>query len=341
MDRVEHQSLVIRDLLNYHARQELNVTPWYQRRSVWKDTEKAYLINTLFEQKPVPSIYIRHSIDIQEEKAIKEVVDGQQRVRSILEYADGKFPARHPKHQKPVVYSALTSAQRSSFLMTSLSIGYLINATDPDVIEIFGRLNSVSKTLNPQEKRNSNFSGEFKQFCLRQAAERLAFWRDYNIFAAQQIARMDEVQFISELAINMMEGLVDYSPTRINATYEKYDARFSEQRGLERRMEVVFGKLAGLRPDLIRDTIFSRPPLFFSLFLILDRLKAKTSNAALEGALVDIDASYMEVDASEQAAGRGHGRQKADFEFHLACKANPHRIKSRKVRDKYIAKHLV
>jgi hypothetical protein len=199
MDRVDYERMVIQDLLNLNKSGELDLNPWYQRRSVWTRPQKAYLVNTLFEQKPVPTCYIRHYLDVEKEKSIKEVVDGQQRIRAILEYEKGEFAARHPDHAKRVKISELTSAQKSKFRMTAMSIGYLINADDSDVIEIFGRLNSVAKTLNGQEKRNARFSGEFKQFCLAQAAQRVKIWRDLGVFTANDIARMNEVQFTSEL----------------------------------------------------------------------------------------------------------------------------------------------
>ena len=73
MERVDYQSLVIQDVINLEKQGELNLNPWYQRRSVWKDSQKSYLINTLFERKPIPTIYIRHAIDMEKEKSIKEV----------------------------------------------------------------------------------------------------------------------------------------------------------------------------------------------------------------------------------------------------------------------------
>lgn len=200
MDRVDYQSLVVQDLINLNRRDELNLQPWYQRRSNWTRPQKAYLINTILEGKPVPSVYIRHSLDLQKEKSIREVVDGQQRIRSVLEYAAGEFAARHPKHTHRVKYNQLTSSEREKFKLTSLAVGYLVGADDSDVVEIFGRLNSVSKTLNLQEKRNARFSGEFKQFCLKQASARVTFWRDYHIFSANDIARMLEVQFVSPVS---------------------------------------------------------------------------------------------------------------------------------------------
>ena len=76
MDRVDYQPIIIQDIVNLHKRDELNLRPWYQRRIVWTPQQQAYLINTIHEQKPVPSIYIRHSIDVTSGKSVREVVDG-------------------------------------------------------------------------------------------------------------------------------------------------------------------------------------------------------------------------------------------------------------------------
>jgi hypothetical protein len=177
MDRVDYQPIIVQDLINWDKSEELNLSPWYQRRSVWTGPQKAYLVNTLFEQKPVPTLYFRHTVDLEKDKSLREVVDGQQRIRSILEYLEDGYAALHPIHQKKVKYSALTDNQKRGLRETKLSAGFLLGANESDVIEIFGRLNSVAKTLNAQEKRNALFSGEFKQFCLKQAAGRVACTR--------------------------------------------------------------------------------------------------------------------------------------------------------------------
>ena len=162
MDRVDYQSLLVQDLVTWQKNDEIELSPWYQRRAVWSVPQKAYLINTLFEQKPVPTLYFRHSVDIEQDKSLREVVDGQQRIRAILEYVKGDFAARHPNHKQKVKHAQLRSEEKRKFRETQLSGGWLLGASDPDVIEVFGRLNSVSKTLNPSEKRNSKFSGEIQ-----------------------------------------------------------------------------------------------------------------------------------------------------------------------------------
>jgi hypothetical protein len=329
MERVDYQPLVIQDLINIHARGELDVNPWYQRRSVWTVQQKGYLINTIFVGKPVPSLYIRHYLDVEQEKSIKEVVDGQQRVRSVLEYAASEYGARHPNHTGKVKFAELSKRERESFKMTSLSTGVLVGASDEDVIEIFGRLNSINKSLNLQEKRNARFGGEFKQFCLSEAANRLRIWRDLGVFSATDISRMVEVQFVSELVINMLEGLQDYSAKIIDGFYAQYDESFPQQKLISDRMERVFAMIASLDESAIRDTIFSRSPLFFSLVLILDSIQERVKPRVLEDHLYTIDRTFhSDLPVAERPA--------TDAQFYIACTSNMHRIKSRRIRDSYI-----
>ena len=333
MDRVEYEPLVIQDLINLKRADELDLNPWYQRRSDWTTPQKAYLINTIFEQKPVPSLYIRHSLDIDHERSIKEIVDGQQRIRSILEYVSDQFPARHPAHEQNVKYSDLTRKEKETFRMTSLSVGYLLGASEVDVIDIFGRLNSVSKTLNLQEKRNARFSGEFKQFCLGQAALRVHLWRDLGIFTANDIARMQEVQFVSELVIGLLHGLTDYSVKAIDEIYARFDAVFDDRAILGDRMEGIFSQVAAVDPSAVRDTIFSRSPLFYTLFLVLATMSKPPSSKALAEGLFHIDKSFNSDTPLPD-------RPPADADFFVACTSNMHRIKSRKVRDEYVRSRL-
>lgn len=334
MDRVSYESLVIQDIQGMAARGELDLNPWYQRREVWNRPQKSYLINTIFEQKPVPTIYVRHSLDLEKEKSIKEVVDGQQRVKAVLEYLENKFSARHPDHKKLVKYGELSKAQQERLRLTSISVGYLVGATDADVIEIFGRLNSISKNLNLQEKRNAKYGGEFKQYSLTEASKRVKIWRDYGIFSSNDISRMAEVQFVSELAINMLDGLQDYSAAQIDKFYKNFDESFPCREELEIRSELVFRKILSLDKKAITETIFKRAPLFFSLFLIVDNPgEAVITTHRLERAIWSIEERFqLPVTISD--------RPEMEAEFIVACSSNPHRIKSRSIRDQYIREQL-
>lgn len=329
MDRVQYESIVIQDLVNLSRSDELNLSPWYQRRSVWTTPQKAYLINTLLEQKPIPAIYVRHSIDIEKGKSIREVVDGQQRTRTILDFCVDRFLAFHPGKNRKLRFSHLTDKDKQNFLLTSIPVGYLLGATDEDVIEIFGRINSVSKTLNAQERRNARYSGDFKQFCLRQAASRLQFWRAYGIFSANDIARMNEVQFVSDVVLNMLNGLSDFGAQRLDAIYEKYDSDFPSADAVEKRLDRVFDLLVQIDPQLFRETVFNRQPIFFSLMLVIDSLDT-IPRSKLEEVILEVDARFRSEDNFKSE----------DLGFRSAASASTQRIAQRTTRDGYIRSFL-
>jgi len=332
MERVDYESLLISELLQDRKNDVLDVAPWYQRRSVWNPSQKAYLLNTLFERKPIPSIYVRHVIDLENEKSVKEIVDGQQRVRSILEYRDGGFAAKHPAHgNRAVKYEDLTGPQKQSFLTSKLSVGYLIDADDADVIEIFGRINSISKTLNPQEKRNAQYSGEFKQFCLKKSVELVPFWRESRLFSDNDISRMLEVQMVSDLVYNMIEGLKDFSASALSKTYAKYDVEFPMRDAIEARWDKLFGIAVETGPDVFKRGIFGAYQIAQSLFFFLD--SARASNWTVRKArqlmeLVDTEISDLVLSPEITEANR------AILDSFRG--GNLHRIRARTQRHNYL-----
>jgi hypothetical protein len=331
MERVSYEKNTVQDLLNFHKAEELELNPWYQRRAVWTPQQKGYLINTILENKPVPTIYVRHTLDIEKEKSLREVVDGQQRLRSIIGFKDGEFSARHPNYKAKKFYSELKGPEKEQFLMTSLSVAYLIGATESDVIEIFGRINSVSKTLNPQEKRNAQFSGEYKQFTVRMAAELLPIWRTRNIFSATDISRMAEVEFVADLGMNFVLGLQDYSPAKLVKFYSGNDQEFPALVLTEKQFREVFGVVASLDVQSVRDTIFSRPPVLFSLCMVIkDHLDipVKKINSVI-GEIENLAKSDAAEMTNEVSA------------FVNAITSSTQRIASRRVRDKFIRDFFV
>lgn len=334
MERVDYESLLIQDILNSHERKELDISPWYQRRAVWTPPQKAYLINTVHEKKPVPSIYIRHKIDLESEKSLKEVVDGQQRIRCVLEYRQGDFAARHPAHDRPVKYEQLTKNERIAFLQTALSVGYLVGASDRDVIEIFARINTVAKTLNPQEKRNAAFSGAFKQFALAEAVERLPFWRENTIFTDNDISRMIEVQFVSDLVMNLIEGLQDFSASHLTSYYSKNDIQFAPESDIKKRLDRLFSQILALPSGTLKGTVFARPQVLFNLLLVLDGLAKTPSVNAIQKCIEDIDSRV-------EAVRSGENRSALTPDVYEAFTGgNMHRIRSRRVRRDTIKKYF-
>jgi len=63
------------------------LSPVFQRRSVWKKGAKSYIIDTIVCGLSIPIIFLRElPADLQTLQAKREVVDGQQRLRTVLAY---------------------------------------------------------------------------------------------------------------------------------------------------------------------------------------------------------------------------------------------------------------
>ena len=79
----------ISDLNEWHQKETLILQPKFQRRPIWSKNARSYLIDTILRGLPVPKLYIRQKIDLDSRRSIREVVDGQQRLRAVFDYIKG------------------------------------------------------------------------------------------------------------------------------------------------------------------------------------------------------------------------------------------------------------
>ena len=80
---------------------------------------------------------------------------------------DGFFISkRHNSTYGGLYFSQLNQIDddiQTQILNYEVSVDLLVNMSDPDVLDVFSRLNSYSVTLNEQEKLNANHFGSFKR----------------------------------------------------------------------------------------------------------------------------------------------------------------------------------
>ena len=133
-------------------------------------------------------------------------------------------------------------------------------------MKIFARLNTHSVRLNNQELRNGKYFGDFKQSIYNLAFEHLEFWRNNKIFTEQAIARMNEVELVSELVIATLDGVQDKKKS-IDGFYSRYDEDFPIRREVEDKFRSVVDALNDAVGEDLAETEFRRIPLlFYSLF---------------------------------------------------------------------------
>ena len=61
----------------------LEISPKFQRRPVWMESERSELIDTILKKLPFPEVYIQSILDPTTGTERHVVVDGQQRITSI------------------------------------------------------------------------------------------------------------------------------------------------------------------------------------------------------------------------------------------------------------------
>jgi hypothetical protein len=270
MEKPSRDSYSPTNFIEWENSGSLNLTPKFQRRPVWKLPQKSFLIDTLIREMPVPPIYMRNLYDAKRKKAVREVVDGQQRIRAVLDYIAGKYALSKKvaaEYQRKK-FDQLTSHQRKSIMSYRLNCETFDDISDPEVLEIFQRLNMHSVPLSKQELRNGRYFGAFKQACYMIAYDHLEFWRRHNIFSESAISRMLEVELTSELLIAQMDGMQDKKQS-IDKFYAEYDGRFAEYARQKRRFADVIDQISETVGDDLKHTEFRRRPMFYTLFCVV------------------------------------------------------------------------
>jgi hypothetical protein len=273
----------VSDFLDWQRQGTLDLDPSFQRRSVWKLGAKSYLIDTVVRGLPIPLVFIREKIDPDTLRPMREVIDGQQRLRTLIGFVDeSALPDFEPerdrffveKQHNPEIadkpFKKLDADVRRRILGYEFSTHVLPSDTeDRDVLLIFQRLNSTGTPLNFQELRNAKYFGLLKTLMYQLAYEQFERWLNWQIFSADQVSRMLEVEATSDLALNMIDGLTGKTQKKLDKFYARYDEKFPRRTELARRFRRVMDEIDNVLGQRITSTVFSSEVYFFTLFTYL------------------------------------------------------------------------
>ena len=249
----------------------LEISPKFQRRPVWRTPARSYFIDTMLRGMTVPPLYFRLTQNPSKTKTVREVVDGQQRVRTVLEFISGGY--RLSKNMKAPwagqKFDQLDEELQERIRQFGFPTEIFKGISDKQILEVFCRLNMNGVALNKQELRNGKYFGFFKQASYDLAFTYLEFWRKHKIFSELSIARMLEVELTSELLIAGNEGMQD-KKTSLNTFYEKWEESYPDQlRDTKRFAETVNAISETFPKDELRSTDFRRGPLFYTLYCVV------------------------------------------------------------------------
>jgi Protein of unknown function DUF262 len=260
-------------------RNEIKVNHDYQRTpKVWPPAAKSFLIETILLGYPMPKLSLYQLTDVKSRQTIKEIVDGQQRSVTILEFYEGKLRLSSraiPTSAAGKKYSELDEELQHKFLNYSLSVDLFINATMDDILEVFRRINSYTVPLNAEEKRHSKYQGDFKWFIYRQSRKYSKAFSEIGTFTERQLNRMQDAKLLSEFCHAILNGIATTKEGDLTKLYEKYDKKFPEVLEMEKRIRDVMDYVLELK-DLHRGPLM-KPYQLYSLMLAVTHFQSNVA----------------------------------------------------------------
>ncbi|ENB2686476.1 DUF262 domain-containing protein, partial [Escherichia coli] len=255
-------------------RKELIINKDYQRgNGIWPPFAKSYFIDTILENYPFPKIYLYQAFDRTNERPIKEIVDGQQRVTTLVDFYKNKFALTSAsKKYSGMYFNDLPDDAKRCFISYQVETSTVYSASRAELLEMFRRMNAYTSPLTSAEKRHATFQGAFKWYIVEKADTHAELLEIYNILSPKILARMGDAEFISDMAILIDRGLCSKSAPATEAIYKKYDDDFPLENIYNERIDYFFNLLAEDFSEL-RNSFMMKSYVVHSLFCAITALK--------------------------------------------------------------------
>ena len=154
-------------LQQMHKSKQLQLAPEFQRQGVWPRPAKAYLMDTILSDRPIPLLFFSKTVNPQTSRPGYAVVDGQQRLRAIFEFLEDRYrlpsTATTNAAWRGKKYSQLPNPLKEAILNYDLSVVELKNYHERDIRDIFVRMNKYVVKLDQSELRRAHEQGAFKK----------------------------------------------------------------------------------------------------------------------------------------------------------------------------------
>jgi hypothetical protein len=227
----------------------LDLTPPYQRKSVWNNDYKVYFIDTILRNFPCPTIFL--AVEISPTGLTKyHVVDGKQRLLTVFEFVNDEFPTSDEYSDPDYAhkyFSQLPEEIKPKFWGYKFTIEYLKDANRAELDQSFDRLNKNVARLNAQELRHARFAGVFISYVTQLSDD--PFWKDMGQSTPSRIRRMLDIEYVSEIFLVVMHGIQD-GREHLDYYYAEYDDEIPSLEENRRKYEVCKNAIANL--DIFR-----------------------------------------------------------------------------------------
>ncbi|GAA5188034.1 hypothetical protein GCM10023345_28090 [Acinetobacter kookii] len=263
----------IADIFQKISEKRLDLAPSFQRRFVWTQEHQEQFIDTILQGYPFPEIYVcQGETDIKRIITKQKVIDGQQRLTTIMNYINDSF-------EKPLKlikkFDDLESEERRKFLEYQIVVRDIGQVEDAVVKEIFRRINLTKFKLDDIEIHNAIYDGQFIQTAKSLSNE--INLNKYEVFHDSEITRMVDIHFFLTVLSTLERGGYFARDSEIEKCVEEFNESFINSHLRKSEILRAFSILDNLQLPL--DSIWFRKSNFFTL--IVEFSKNKIDNLSV------------------------------------------------------------
>lgn len=299
---------------------ELIFVPHYQRKFVWTPKQRSCFIESVFLGVPIMPFLVSISGD----EAELEIIDGSQRIRTLVEYCSNKLRLvglEKIPSLNGTTFEDLITTRKNKFLLRDFRFHVVTEKATPEVrADIFNRVNTSSNKLSASETRKGVHQGDFYNFIIS-CANNPTFREVCPISVAK--ANRGEYEELalrffaySESYMDFKHDVAPFLDAFVKAQKKGFDAE---------RLKDNFEKVIQFAKQYLAPTYFARPgrekatprvrfeALSVGIFLALEE----------NPRLIPQELNWLESDEFKRLttsdASNNQGRLKARIEFVRDC----------------------
>ncbi|SLN12992.1 hypothetical protein AQS8620_00161 [Aquimixticola soesokkakensis] len=291
----------VTEILTKMRSSEYFVDQSFQRRLVWTDKQKVRLIETVLMEYPMPEIYLWEQVpDAETGQQNFSIVDGQQRLSTLREFTSNEWPLKAAfldlEHQNAdyagKFWKDLSTDQRAAFFQYNINARRIPSAvTQAEIRKIFSRLNETDRSLNPQEMRHATLNGAFLTASLDIAdSEEM---KQLEIFTKDNIRRMADVEFASQLLGYERKGIVNDTPRSMNELYDEFSSEYSSAATDTSKVKSSLLKISEIFLDHKVRNFFATQNYVYTLHTLLDTEQGVIPPASWRKPLAEFIEAYQ------------------------------------------------
>jgi len=235
----------------FGIRERIDTNPDYQRPAVWTQAQKQLLVDTILRNYDIPKFYWRRT---GRKPDTYDVVDGQQRLRAMWEFAASSF--RLPKDTEPVdgypiaalKYEQLPDELRIRFDTYPLDVVLVDDADEEEVRDMFLRLQNGT-SLTAQEKRNA-YPGSMRDFVRSLADEK--FFRSVGFSNSRYTHDLVAAQMVCLELAGVPTNVKNRDLNRMYQEEREFDASGRNAQAVRRTLGFLYSIFPDKTPELTR-----------------------------------------------------------------------------------------